>query len=33
MKIGLSREDSLLRSKLIVGVNLITTRLRCIWPP
>ena len=33
MKVGLKREDALCRSKWIVGVVLIATRLRLIWPP
>ena len=33
MKVGLRREDVLWRSKWIVGVNLIATRLGCIRPP
>ena len=33
MKIVLSREDSLGLSKWIVGLNLIATRLRSMWPP
>ena len=33
IKIGLSREDALCRSKRIVGVNQIATQLRYVWPP
>ena len=32
IKVGLSREDALCRSWCIVGVNLIATGLKCIWP-
>ena len=33
IKAGVIREDALCRSKWIVAVNLIATRLRWIWPP
>ena len=33
VKVGLSREDALCRSMSIVGVNLIASRVSCVWPP
>ena len=33
MMVGFHREDALYRSKQIVGINLIATRLRQISPP
>ena len=33
VKVGFSRDDVLCRSKRIVGINMIATRLRRIWPP
>ena len=32
VKVGLSREDALCRSKLLFGVKQIATRLRSTWP-
>ena len=33
VEVGLSREDVLCQSKWSVGINLISSRLRSIWPP